>query len=148
MKSYFFKVVIEEDLKEDGTMAYSAYCPALEDCITWGYTFEEAKENIKDAIEFYVECLLEDGEPFPVEAAALDKPHRQLQGETTVSINIDDTLAKKVNIQQLDYNKEPTIRIIVPRIHMDDTIPPKTLQRINKQTGLTEETLNRFRQEE
>ncbi len=32
MKTYLFKVVIEEDPYEDGEMAYHAYIPALKGC--------------------------------------------------------------------------------------------------------------------
>jgi hypothetical protein len=35
VRSYTFKVIIEEDPFEDGTMAYHTYCPAL----VWGLTF-------------------------------------------------------------------------------------------------------------
>jgi len=31
MRTYIFKVEIEEDRFEDGRMAYHAYCPVLED---------------------------------------------------------------------------------------------------------------------
>ena len=78
MRSYVFRVVIEEDLKEDGTMAYMAYCPALRGCTTWGYTYEEALENIREAIQAHIESLLKDGEPIPTgpgdEVRVLDGP--------------------------------------------------------------------------
>jgi predicted RNase H-like HicB family nuclease len=64
MKTYIFKVVIEEDPRDD-KMAYHAYCPALKGCHTWGYTYEEALKNIREAIELYIEDLKESGEPIP-----------------------------------------------------------------------------------
>lgn len=67
MKTYIFKVVIEEDSFPDGKKAYSAYCPALKGCNTWGYTPEEALANIKEAVEGHVECLIEHGEPIPAD---------------------------------------------------------------------------------
>jgi len=36
MKSYVFKVVVEEDETEDREKAYHAFCPALKGCHTWG----------------------------------------------------------------------------------------------------------------
>jgi predicted RNase H-like HicB family nuclease len=39
----------------------------LPGCMTQGETFEETKENIKDAIEAYIEVLKEDKDPIPVE---------------------------------------------------------------------------------
>lgn len=50
MKSYFFAIVIEKDA--DG---YSAYCPALQGCYTQGENYEEAMENIMDAIQLHLE---------------------------------------------------------------------------------------------
>jgi predicted RNase H-like HicB family nuclease len=55
-------VVIEPD--ED---RYHAEIPALPGCYAWGYTYEEALRNIKEAAELWVETLAEDGEPIPQE---------------------------------------------------------------------------------
>ncbi len=67
MKSHPFRVVIEEDAFEDGRKAYHAYCPALRGCHTWGHTPEEALANVREAVESYVEELLDAGEPIPVD---------------------------------------------------------------------------------
>ena len=48
-------VVIEKD--EDG---YYAFCPELEGCQSQGDTFEQALNNIKEAIELYLETISED----------------------------------------------------------------------------------------
>ncbi len=48
-------VVIEKD--EHG---YYAYCPELEGCQTQGDSIEEVMENIKEAIELYLETLSEE----------------------------------------------------------------------------------------
>ena len=60
MKTYRFSVVIEKD--PDG---YFAFCPELQGCYTQGETYEEALENIKDAIRLHVEDRLEAGEEIP-----------------------------------------------------------------------------------
>lgn len=67
MKSYLFKIVVEEDQFEDGRSAYHASCPALKGCHTWGHTYVEALANVRDAIELYVADLREAGEPIPVD---------------------------------------------------------------------------------
>ncbi len=67
MKSYTFSVVIEDDAFEDGRKAYHAYCPALKGCRTWGYTSEEALVNIHEAVELYLEVLIEAGEDISVD---------------------------------------------------------------------------------
>jgi len=65
VKSNIFKVVIEEDAFEDGRKAYHASCPALPGCHTWGHTPEEALINIQEAVQLYVEDLVEAGDPIP-----------------------------------------------------------------------------------
>jgi predicted RNase H-like HicB family nuclease len=62
MKTYVFRVVIEPD---EGR--YLAELPALPGCYSWGYTYEEALRNIKEAAELWVETLAEDGESIPQE---------------------------------------------------------------------------------
>ena len=65
MKSYIFDVVIEEDFFEGCDPAYHAYCPALKGCHTCGHTYEEALVNVQEAIELYVEDLIEAGDLIP-----------------------------------------------------------------------------------
>lgn len=48
---------------EDGW--YVAECPSLPGCISQGKTREEAVENIKEAIELYIEGLREEGREVP-----------------------------------------------------------------------------------
>ena len=50
-------MVVERD--EEG---YFAFCPELQGCYTQGETYEEAIENIEDAIRLYVEDRLESVE--------------------------------------------------------------------------------------
>ena len=57
MEKYTFPVVIEKD--ESG---YFAMSPALQGCYSQGDTYEEALENIKDAIRLHIEDILESGE--------------------------------------------------------------------------------------
>ena len=68
MKSYIFSVVAEEDKFEDGRDAYHAYCPALKGCHNWGTTYKEALVNIQEAVELYVEDLLEAANSIPVDS--------------------------------------------------------------------------------
>ena len=54
-----YTVIIERG-RESG---YVAYAPALKGCVSQGKTREEVMKNIKEAMEAYVEALLEDGLP-------------------------------------------------------------------------------------
>jgi len=61
MKNYTYRIIIEPD--EGGT--FHAYVPALTGCHTWGKTLEEARVNIRDAIDVYLRSLRADGERIP-----------------------------------------------------------------------------------
>jgi len=65
MPEYKFTVVVEQD--EDGL--YVASVPLLQGCYTQGDTYEEALENIKDAIKLSIEARKAIGEPVPIEIA-------------------------------------------------------------------------------
>ena len=60
MNTYRFPVVIEKD--KDG---YFAFCPELQGCYTQGDTYEEALENIRDAVRLHIEDRIESGEDIP-----------------------------------------------------------------------------------
>jgi len=44
---------------------YSAYVPDLPGCVATGATIEEVETEIREAIEFHLEGLREDGLPIP-----------------------------------------------------------------------------------
>ncbi len=58
-----YMVIIEE-----GATSYGAYVPDLPGCVAVGETREEVLDLIRQAIEFHLEGLAEDGESIP-------KPH-------------------------------------------------------------------------
>ena len=68
MRSYVFKITIEEDEFENGERAYHASCPALKGCHSWGHTYEEALTNIQEAVTLFIEDLKANGEPVPIDS--------------------------------------------------------------------------------
>lgn len=44
---------------------YSAYSPDLLGCVSTGQTIEEVKENMKEAIQFHLEGMKEEGYEIP-----------------------------------------------------------------------------------
>jgi predicted RNase H-like HicB family nuclease len=60
MKRLTLPIIIEAD--SDG---YFVSCPGLQGCYSQGETYEEAVENIKDAIRLHIEDRLADGEEIP-----------------------------------------------------------------------------------
>ena len=55
-----YAIVIE---KAEGN--YSAYVPDLPGCIATGATVEQAEAQLREAIEFHLEGMREDGLPIP-----------------------------------------------------------------------------------
>lgn len=55
-----FAVVIEA-----GPNNYSAYVPDLPGCVSTGRTLAEIEKNIREAIEYHIEGMIEDGDPIP-----------------------------------------------------------------------------------
>jgi len=49
---------------------YTVEVPSLPGCVSQGETFEEALENIRDAIALYIEDMLEAGEEVPADIPA------------------------------------------------------------------------------
>ncbi len=60
MRQLTFPIVIEGD--GDG---YFVSCPALQGCYSQGDTYEEAVENIKDAIRLHLQDRIASGEDIP-----------------------------------------------------------------------------------
>lgn len=56
--------VVFEPAEEGG---YTVFVPMLPGCVTEGDTFEEATENVKDAIKGYLLASKEWGEPLSIE---------------------------------------------------------------------------------
>lgn len=50
---------------EKATSNYSAYVPDLPGCVATGQTIEEIEQQIREAIEFHLAGLREDGLPVP-----------------------------------------------------------------------------------
>ncbi|HEV2947490.1 MAG TPA: type II toxin-antitoxin system HicB family antitoxin [Gemmataceae bacterium] len=59
--SFRFPVIIEKDRR-----GYFAACPVLQGCYTQGSTYEEALDNIEEAISLHVEDRMENGEAIPI----------------------------------------------------------------------------------
>ncbi len=61
--TYRFTVIFEKE-SEGG---YHVFCPTLPGCHTHSETVEEGTSNIREAMQLYVETLIEDGLPVPQE---------------------------------------------------------------------------------
>ncbi len=70
-----YRVVVEQ-----GPHGCSAYVPRLPGCVATGRTPEEAELRVREAIEFHIEGLREDGCPIPEPETTVHEfdPSRQL----------------------------------------------------------------------
>ena len=64
MSEYRYTIILEPDPDEGG---YTVTVPALPGCVTQGETIEEAIVMAKDAIRLFIETLIAEGEPVPLE---------------------------------------------------------------------------------
>ena len=55
---------------ENAGPSFSAYTPDLPGCVATGATVDEAEREIREAIEFHLEGLREDGSPIPPPSSA------------------------------------------------------------------------------
>ena len=62
-----FAIVIEKAENN-----YAAYVPDLPGCIATGQTVEETEQLIREAIEFHLRGMREDGLPIPEPASRVD----------------------------------------------------------------------------
>ncbi|MDB9306530.1 MULTISPECIES: type II toxin-antitoxin system HicB family antitoxin [Cyanophyceae] len=67
---YNYTVLLEKE--SDG--GYHAFCPILKGCHSQGDSFEEAIENITEAIELYIESLKADNLSIPRENLIVKPP--------------------------------------------------------------------------
>jgi predicted RNase H-like HicB family nuclease len=51
---------------------YSAYVPDLPGCVATGETVQETESQIREAIEFHIAGLREDGTPVPQPSSRVD----------------------------------------------------------------------------
>lgn len=68
MKKLTYKILLRKE-PEGG---YTVIVPTLTGCVTYGETIEEALKMAKEAIDLYLESLIENGEEIPTEDKTLE----------------------------------------------------------------------------
>jgi predicted RNase H-like HicB family nuclease len=58
MRFYSFQIVIEKEPEDEG---YFAYSPTVAGCFSNGKTIEEARRNVREAVEQHMASLIEHG---------------------------------------------------------------------------------------
>lgn len=62
-----YAIVIEKAQRN-----YAAYVPDLPGCVATGTTLEETEQQIREAIEFHLKGMREDGTPIPEPSSRVD----------------------------------------------------------------------------
>ncbi len=62
MKFFTFEIIVEKEPEDEGYLAYS---PTVPGCFSNGKTIEEAKRNIREAIQQHITSLLAHGQVVP-----------------------------------------------------------------------------------
>jgi len=70
-KFYTYTALFEKEPGTDDT--YNVSIPALPGCLTFGESKKEAEYMIQDALNLYLECLIDDGESIPANIPAKSK---------------------------------------------------------------------------
>jgi len=69
MRFYHFEIVIEKEADNGG---YSAYSPSLPGCFSNGRSIEDARRNMREAIQQHVASLVAHDEPVPQRERVID----------------------------------------------------------------------------
>ena len=112
---------------EGGDTAFSVIVPDLPGCFSAGDTLDEAVDNAKEAVELWLETIIDDGGTIPV-ASSLDslKDNSEYHGVIWALVQID--LAK--------------LSDKVERINI--TLPSRVLRRIDKDAAISGESRSGF----
>src|SRR6266568_4200582 len=105
MKTYVFKIVIEQDQFEDGRPAWRASCPALKGCHTWGHSYEEALANAREAVELYVQTSSKQAKKF-----------RQMLCSAALQAGFPPTLWTRSPVEKLSRRSNSTGRHSEPAV--------------------------------
>ncbi|MDP7599899.1 MAG: type II toxin-antitoxin system HicB family antitoxin [Rhodospirillales bacterium] len=102
-------------LRKESDTDYEVDFPDLPGCITTGSTLDEAKEMAAEAIAFYIEGLIEDGEGIPAPSS------------------LEEIMADKANKDAVAFlvpyqSSEKAVRVNI-------TLPSSLLKRIDRQSG-------------
>ena len=69
LKDYHMRYAIVVEKAQNN---YSAYVPDLPGCVATGFTIEETEREMREAIEFHIEGLIEDGLSVPQPASIVE----------------------------------------------------------------------------
>ena len=117
--------------REDDKSVFASV-PSLPGCISWGKTLRDARRNIAEAMQLYLEDMIEQGEPLPkeIQAEAVTIA-REVQ---SVALRLGFNLVRQSGSHRV-YRHGDGRRVVIP-FHPGD-IRPKTLEAIIVALGIS-----------
>ncbi|MBI2100735.1 MAG: type II toxin-antitoxin system HicB family antitoxin [Candidatus Vogelbacteria bacterium] len=102
MKVYKFTAVFKPEKDTRFSDYYTVFVPALPGCFSFGGSLAEAHYNIREAIELYLESLVDDNAPIPKDRK-VRLPREVRSEEITVGIDYQvragfEQLIRPVNV--------------------------------------------------
>ena len=101
-----FTVIFEKE--DEG--GYHVFCPTLPGCHTQSETIEEGDRNIREAIQLYVDTLIEDG----VAGARRRHPHQSLTYFPAISPKPLSSAARAMSTSPLEMLRGGDMRATLP----------------------------------
>jgi predicted RNase H-like HicB family nuclease len=85
---------------------YVVTCPALPGLVTWGAAIEDARAMALDAMEGYIEVLMEDGEAVP-DTDSPDGAHPRLERRSFATEDLDDRRVDAISRTSMNLRHAP-----------------------------------------
>ena len=86
MKVYKFTAIFQPEKDPEFTGHHTVWVPALPGCLSMGGSLTEARYNIREAAELYLETLIEENRPIPADKK-VRLPAKATAEEITVGID-------------------------------------------------------------
>lgn len=88
-----------------GRENFSGYAPDVQGCVSAGGTLDEMRANMKEALEFHLEGLAEDGDPMPEpQSVSVQFDREDFDGDISyfivdkITINMPNHLRKQMRL--------------------------------------------------
>lgn len=87
MKIHKFTVIFEPDVEKGGV--YNVLVPALPGCFSFGESLAEARYNIREAMELYLEALLDEDGAIPKDKKIKGVKKGAIKEEIIIGVDYD-----------------------------------------------------------
>jgi len=98
-----FTTIVHSEEATDGSIVYRAEIPELPGCMSHGETPQEARQNLEEAKDLYIETLSEQGRPVPrpIEATVSSTSGTAVSGSFVRRVSIEAELTLRAPVVHL-----------------------------------------------